>query len=98
METCMRNSKSDVHDIMFKSYYVVWKLHGRACVHSENDRLNRTMQYGNYFKEERRENIATFKSYYVVWKLNRENAKTEKEKSLNRTMQYGNPYFDGRTL
>ena len=32
-------------------------------------RLNRTMQYGNWIKSIIRKKIKQFKSYYVVWKL-----------------------------
>ena len=57
-------------EIMFKSYYVVWKPIYGFLRRSPPKSLNRTMQYGN-----KNDDIYchfpayTFKSYYVVWKL-----------------------------
>ena len=53
----------------FKSYYVVWKPDTKYANIWMNDRLNRTMQYGNdgYACSDDRW-ADEFKSYYVVWK------------------------------
>ena len=74
----------------FKSYYVVWKLvytHGRFCVFH---RLNRTMQYGNFYYFFDFLFFFWFKSYYVVWKPDFVHDINFFFFCLNRTMQYGN--------
>ena len=54
----------------FKSYYVVWKRYSILILSSTGQRLNRTMQYGNYpLKFLQFHPFPEFKSYYVVWKL-----------------------------
>ena len=35
--------------VMFKSYYVVWKLPSLSTTKEKDICLNRTMQYGNFF-------------------------------------------------
>ena len=37
---------------MFKSYYVVWKQPACGKEKRRKNSLNRTMQYGNYFKSD----------------------------------------------
>ena len=67
METINNNNGKQKKN-MFKSYYVVWKLHTKKSFHQDGDCLNRTMQYGNQRKGRRRRRVLEFKSYYVVWK------------------------------
>ena len=55
--------------VLFKSYYVVWKHTWTSDDFVRPIRLNRTMQYGNFFLSEAPEYQISFKSYYVVWKL-----------------------------
>ena len=59
--------------MQFKSYYVVWKPNLYAADDTPtHDRLNRTMQYGNYNEVcNKRIRKCQFKSYYVVWKPNK---------------------------
>ena len=59
----------------FKSYYVVWKPKEKQKVkETEEDGLNRTMQYGNRVGQNRIPLMTKkFKSYYVVWKPENEN-------------------------
>ena len=46
----LRNEKKyNTFFIGFKSYYVVWKHNVKASTVNKLKRLNRTMQYGNYF-------------------------------------------------
>ena len=54
--------------IMFKSYYVVWKLSTIQLLPLFSLGLNRTMQYGNDDEAEEAKSYKLFKSYYVVWK------------------------------
>ena len=66
------------------------------CKHrNKKNRLNRTMQYGNYISLfEKDENNCPFKSYYVVWKpLFKQLSRFDTAYGLNRTMQYGNIIF-----
>ena len=44
-------SPSKCHFVLFKSYYVVWKQPGKTWVYRNLNSLNRTMQYGNFFKK-----------------------------------------------
>ena len=77
--------------LLFKSYYVVWKLSKLCCERKITQSLNRTMQYGNPI---------TCSSYFICgYSLNRTMQygncfQTPKlssvHMSLNRTMQYGN--------
>ena len=56
----------------FKSYYIVWKLYFITYAKISTPRLNRTMQYGNFFLLVQSSfSTIEFKSYYVVWKRNR---------------------------
>ena len=79
-------------DILFKSYYVVWKPQAnKSFAKHSPDSLNRTMQYGNMTQ------LFTpimpsmgFKSYYVVWKQEGTSIRLKLGACLNRTMQYGN--------
>ena len=52
----------------FKSYYVVWKPYTACRLHFCSERLNRTMQYGNFCCMYLLFSFFSFKSYYVVWK------------------------------
>ena len=47
METFYTPKLSSSHMIVFKSYYVVWKLKYKHSAKAQNESLNRTMQYGN---------------------------------------------------
>ena len=77
--------------ILFKSYYVVWKLSLSSIFRRSSCCLNRTMQYGNLYKD--------LLCIFPQCCLNRtmqygNHFKHSKQKhsqiSLNRTMQYGN--------
>ena len=78
-------------EIMFKSYYVVWKLVNDKRFSALVPCLNRTMQYGNEISSwaDIRRDIE-FKSYYVVWKPYEVTTANDGRFRLNRTMQYGN--------
>ena len=75
----------------FKSYYVVWKPSVRSTKSPPKLRLNRTMQYGNFFSSLIFFSFSWFKSYYVVWKrIMTQIILSHNDARLNRTMQYGN--------
>ena len=72
--------------ILFKSYYVVWKL-------SHNDANNSFVKFKSYYVVWKHDYYTYsgyrkywFKSYYVVWKPLWEGEKTIGKGSLNRTM------------
>ena len=90
METRLR--KDDMFEIeLFKSYYVVWKPQEKEEKEDEEEGLNRTMQYGNYYFDARVVLLhSSFKSYYVVWKPSLKCISMLSRLRLNRTMQYGN--------
>ena len=68
-----KRSKFNLEHIVFfefKSYYVVWKLILFVILEHTSIRLNRTMQYGNFYSYFKSFLVANeFKSYYEVWKL-----------------------------
>ena len=64
------NKQGTMFDMMFKSYYVVWKPSRGGQSRTRKQRLNRTMQYGNFkISPWIMRTSIWFKSYYVVWKL-----------------------------
>ena len=42
---------SNVEEYVFKSYYVVWKHMFKVYEHLNAYSLNRTMQYGNFYRD-----------------------------------------------
>ena len=77
--------------ILFKSYYVVWKLYGififsfPSCMFKSYYVVWKP--YWSYTSSPRH---AQFKSYYVVWKRRSAQSIEYPQWGLNRTMQYGN--------
>ena len=76
--------------IVFKSYYVVWKLGIIRPMFAIKNSLNRTMQYETHVFFEAGDEKKKFKSYYVVWKHKIACPPGYILMGLNRTMQYGN--------
>ena len=72
---------------MFKSYYVVWKQHGRKIYHKSLYRFKSyyvvwklpICSFATIFE-------GRFKSYYVVWKLRKYGISMVIYNCLNRTM------------
>ena len=84
-------------EVLFKSYYVVWKPVWLEKHTVRKQCLNRTMQYGNApLRHPMYLTTWGFKSYYVVWKLANLGRIIPIFSSLNRTMQYGNDIFPGQ--
>ena len=85
-----------ITSLMFKSYYVVWKLFGFFTMNLKSAVFK---SYYVVWKQKSSKaafhSSALFKSYYVVWKLEQVSPELWILSRLNRTMQYGN--FDART-
>ena len=86
METSFRQIPQHT-PFLFKSYYVVWKLHCKYEMHID------AIEFKSYYVVWKQMSPTflvlssiSFKSYYVVWKRSTRRGKTQRKNRFNRTM------------